>query len=131
MLNFLKRFLWPSRISQESIGAMLSEQREEIVRLQNQADVSGQTIVKITETLSTLQDIQTALEVIQPHLFDIQYGAREDTQRMHKSIELIGNQSKEIEQELRLLANKSEENKNLTIHEVTTCLLYTSDAADE
>ena len=156
MLNFLKRFLWPSRISQESIGAMLSEQREEIVRLQNQADVSGQTITKITETLSALQDIQTALEVIQPHLFDIQYGAREDTQRMHKSIELIGNQSKEIaqtthttnknlgtllkqaealktfnaqkfnslkekiEQEVRLLANKSEENKNLTIHEVTT-----------
>ena len=75
MLNFLKRFLWPSRISQESIGAMLSEQREEIVRLQNQADVSGQTITKITETLSALQDIQTALEVIQPHLFDIQYGA--------------------------------------------------------
>ena len=189
MLNFLKRFLWPSRISQESIGAMIFEQREEILRLQNQADFSADTITKIAKTISSLEDIQAALKVIQPHLFDIQYGIREHTQRIHavneqneglrgrneenfkllveklktmndatsenfetntnnlkdlaqtlqtsnaqafnslkektetlqtSNAQAFNSLKEKIAQEALLLVNKSEENKNLTVHEVTT-----------
>lgn len=92
MLNFLKRFLWPSRISQESIGAMLFEQQQELLAVQSQAQLSAEYFTQISAkldllkdidaSLNALQTIKPSLEVIQPHLFDIQYALKENTQML-------------------------------------------------
>ena len=76
MLNFLKRFLWPSRISQESIGAMLLEQQQELNSIQNQASLRANSITEITTRLDSLNNLQTSIDalqkILQPQLFDIQ-----------------------------------------------------------
>ena len=217
MLNFLKRFIWPSRISQESIGAILidqrleqnsigtilQQQRQEISGLQNQALQSTKSLTEMKTRLDALQEIQASLKILQPHLFDIQFAVgeqaetlkkqtkdfekhrenfekhteivskshtaningfsalnknfqqetqllqqavskaqvlnnensnalneklKQETELLHKTvneahtanIEQLHALNRQIKEETLSLANKTEENKNLTVHEVTT-----------